>query len=143
MLLGIHRVSISHGRRFESFPGLKETPSGDPFYLLNTFVTKPGEAECRRDYISNCNFDQKQISTTLVSSPVLGKWRSLVAHLIWDQGAAGSNPVFPTKFSLSQDDKAVVYCSNDYRVQIRQSVERTHETKARQWLWWGLWSLWV
>ena len=25
-------------------------------------------------------------------------WRSLVAHLIWDQGVAGSNPVIPTKF---------------------------------------------
>ncbi len=25
-----------------------------------------------------------------------GKWRSLVAHLLWEQGVAGSNPVFPT-----------------------------------------------
>ena len=24
-------------------------------------------------------------------------WRSLVAHLVWDQGAAGSNPVASTK----------------------------------------------
>jgi hypothetical protein len=23
-------------------------------------------------------------------------WRSLVAHLVWDQGVAGSNPVIPT-----------------------------------------------
>lgn len=25
-----------------------------------------------------------------------GMWRSLVAHLIWDQGVAGSIPVIPT-----------------------------------------------
>jgi hypothetical protein len=25
-----------------------------------------------------------------------GKWLSLVEHLVWDQGVAGSNPVFPT-----------------------------------------------
>ena len=28
---------------------------------------------------------------------VNGKWLSLVEHLVWDQGVAGSNPVFPMK----------------------------------------------
>ena len=27
---------------------------------------------------------------------IFGKWLSLVEHLVWDQGVAGSNPVFPT-----------------------------------------------
>jgi hypothetical protein len=31
-----------------------------------------------------------------------GKWLSLVEHLVWDQGVAGSNPVFPTiKYPLN------------------------------------------
>ena len=28
--------------------------------------------------------------------PVHGMWRSLVAHLLWEQGVAGSNPAIPT-----------------------------------------------
>ena len=31
-----------------------------------------------------------------------GKWRSLVAHLLWEQGVAGSNPVFPTMVAVAQ-----------------------------------------
>jgi hypothetical protein len=26
----------------------------------------------------------------------IGEWRSLVAHLLWEQRVAGSNPVSPT-----------------------------------------------
>src|SRR5580692_9111730 len=31
-----------------------------------------------------------------VNSPCSGTWRSLVAHLPWEQGVAGSNPAVPT-----------------------------------------------
>lgn len=30
----------------------------------------------------------------------VGTWRSLVAHLLWEQRVAGSNPVVPTIFSF-------------------------------------------
>ena len=29
---------------------------------------------------------------------LVGVWRSLVAHLVWDQGVQGSNPCTPTTF---------------------------------------------
>ena len=33
-------------------------------------------------------------------SQVTGEWRSLVAHLLWEQRVAGSNPVSPTIFDF-------------------------------------------
>src|SRR5680860_1187328 len=30
---------------------------------------------------------------------ICGTWRSLVAHLLWEQGVAGSNPAVPTEGS--------------------------------------------
>ena len=34
--------------------------------------------------------------------PLVGVWRSLVAHLLWEQGVQGSNPCTPTNFPLFQ-----------------------------------------
>ena len=36
------------------------------------------------------------------SNKVIGMWRSLVSHLIWDQGSAGSSPVIP-RFGKDSD----------------------------------------
>ena len=38
------------------------------------------------------------VGSNPTSSAIYEKWRSLVAHLVWDQRAAGSNPVFSTTF---------------------------------------------
>ena len=41
------------------------------------------------DYESEgCRFDSCWVH-------ISGMWLSLVEHLVWDQGVAGSNPVFP------------------------------------------------
>jgi hypothetical protein len=37
-------------------------------------------------------------------SDIVGAWRSLVAHLPWAQGVAGSNPVAPTIAPVAQMD---------------------------------------
>ena len=34
--------------------------------------------------------------TSLLRGYIFGEWRSPVAHLVWDQRVAGSNPVSPT-----------------------------------------------
>jgi hypothetical protein len=42
-----------------------------------------------------CNIVMLKLCRTRV-----GEWRRLVAHLVWDQGVAGSNPVSPTIFVM-------------------------------------------
>ena len=37
-----------------------------------------------------------RMSVKIKSDPdFIGIWRSLVAHLVWDQGVVGSNPAIP------------------------------------------------
>ena len=36
------------------------------------------------------------VHAPILCSPLIGKSHSPVVHLVWDQGVAGSNPVFPT-----------------------------------------------
>jgi hypothetical protein len=41
-----------------------------------------------------------RISKIRISDLLLvGAWRSLVAHLLWEQGVGGSNPLAPTMLS--------------------------------------------
>jgi hypothetical protein len=48
-----------------------------------------------------------------------GTWRSLVAHLLWEQGAAGSNPAVPIETPLGPQgpDEARKRVNPEYPVQ--------------------------
>ena len=35
---------------------------------------------------------------------IIGAWRSLVAHLLWEQGVEGSNPFAPTILSATKSN---------------------------------------
>jgi hypothetical protein len=37
-----------------------------------------------------------EFSFQISDLPFVGAWRSLVAHLLWEQGVGGSNPLAPT-----------------------------------------------
>jgi hypothetical protein len=40
-----------------------------------------------------------------------GVWRSLVAHLLWEQGAGGSNPLTPTTFTPAHEPLLCGFCA--------------------------------
>ena len=56
-----------------------------------------------------------------------GMWRSLVAHLIWDQGVAGSSPVIPISLTLVGKS---IFC-NTSKVAVWDAATRTHSSAGR------------
>ena len=38
---------------------------------------------------------------------IFGAWRSLVAHLLWEQGVGGSNPLAPTRCITVIENKII------------------------------------
>jgi hypothetical protein len=72
-----------------------------------------------------------------------GVWRSLVAHLVWDQGVQGSNPCTPTKklqgtaaikcfcpFILSKNFWTLVFIAFSITVRAFQSVAQLDRASA-------------
>ena len=52
-----------------------------------------------------------------------GVWRSLVAHLLWEQGAGGSNPLTPTTFTLPATAPLCGFCAGTVFSHIRSAVQ--------------------
>ena len=64
-----------------------------------------------------CRFDSGQ------SYQLFGVWRSLVAHLVWDQGVQGSNPCTPTiNAPLDKLVKSLLSKGRGLSVRIREGV---------------------
>jgi hypothetical protein len=48
------------------------------------------------------------LNDLLGKKKIYGAWRSLEAHLLWEQGVGGSNPLAPTKIAFSyQEEKGL------------------------------------
>ena len=63
-----------------------------------------------------------------------GVWRSLVAHLLWEQRVAGSNPVSPTKLEAQRISKANPQTPNVVRPAL-QSSDRIDAFEAAREAW--------
>ena len=63
-------------------------------YILLRRRAEQKEDSALAQLVERLTVNQDVVSSSLTGG-VSGKWLSLVEHLVWDQGVAGSNPVFP------------------------------------------------
>ena len=64
---------------------------------------------------------------------IVGEWRSLVAHLLWEQRVAGSNPVSPTITPLGKRHHARVLGEEGPALCIPR-VSRDLESSTQIWV---------
>ena len=84
--------------------GVKALRAGTPIITDTNMalagITKPGLA--RLGGTALCYMADPEVAALAKAGPFAyktshhGAWRSMVAHLLWEQGVAGSNPVAPT-----------------------------------------------
>ena len=55
----------------------------------------------------------------------IGAWRSLVAHLLWEQGVGGSNPLAPTNSKISNFHRNIIVCNRSIVCGFLFSIETT------------------
>ena len=63
---------------------------------------------------------------------VIGEWRSLVAHLLWEQRVAGSNPVSPTIDATSR--RSVAELADIRQALLQPRRHEIEESAEFQWL---------
>ena len=68
-------------------------------YELFFIITVVNTMAARFDSRSEASKAGKSVGIYKTFGP-FGEWRSWLAHLVWDQGVAGSNPVSPILISL-------------------------------------------
>ena len=71
-------------------------PLEPPFYFDNSFVAEQDVFALVAQLDRVFGYEPKGRGFESLRAHQFGKWLNLVEHLVWDQGVAGSNPVFPT-----------------------------------------------
>ena len=76
--------------------------SGKPHFRRAPTAISPQPRRCKRASGTRNGVLRYPVHGGRVCRPLVGVWRSLVAHLLWEQGVGGSNPLAPTNFSASR-----------------------------------------